>query len=77
MKIYTHKTIILIWRTNNFLEMGGGTEYDFFEGLKEVEDKVNELTKDSRVTISFCGNILDEIKFNPVEKIIRWEVDRP
>lgn len=69
------KAYILIWNINDYPDMGGGTEYEFFENIEQTEEKVNELTKDSRITISFCGHLKDEIKFKPVEKITRWEVE--
>ena len=69
------KDYILIWSINDYPEIGGGTEYDLFESVSEVEKKVNELTQDKRISISFCGHLRDEIKFKAVETVTRWEVD--
>jgi len=69
------KEYVLIWNTNDFPGNGGGTEYELLENISEVEKKVNELTEDSRISISFCGELRDEIKFKAVEKVTRWEVD--
>jgi hypothetical protein len=70
------KDYILIWDINDYPDNGGGTEYDLFENISDVEKKVNELTEDTRdISISFCGRLREEIKFKAVEKVTRWEVD--
>ena len=69
------KEYILIWYIRDFPENGGGREYALFKNILEVEEKVNELTKDEKITISFCGHLKDEITFKAVEKITRWEAD--
>ncbi len=65
---------IIIWDVNDYPDMGGGVNFELFENIKQVENKVNDLMKDSKTVISFCGKITDEIKFKPVEKIIKWEI---
>lgn len=69
------KNYILVWDINDYPELGGGIKFDFFENISEVENKVNELSTDSRVKISFCGQLQNEIKFKPAEKVTRWVVD--
>lgn len=68
------KNYILIWEIKDYPDMGGGTEYDFFDDIKQVEEKVNELVKDNRVMIAFCGNLNNEVTIKPVERVTRWEV---
>ena len=69
------KDYVLIWDINDYPENGGGTEYELLENISEVEKKVNEITRDPRIIILFCGHLRDEIKFKAVEKVTRWEVD--
>ena len=69
------KMYVLIWDIKDYPDNGGGTEYDLFENISEVEGKVNELTQDSRISIQFCGHLLYEIKFKAVEKVTQWEID--
>lgn len=69
------KSYVLIWNIKDYPDCGGGTECDFFDNLKQVIEKVNELAQDDRVTISFCGEIRKEIKFKAVERVTTWEID--
>ena len=66
---------ILIWSVDDYHEMGGGTEFEIFGDIEEATKKVNEITQDKRVSIDFCGQISEEIKFKPVETVTSWEVD--
>lgn len=69
---------ILIWDIRDYFENGGGQYHCFVEDdigdTEELENKVNEIMKDERATISFCGTISDEIKIVPVEKVTKWKV---
>lgn len=72
------KNYLLIWSINDYPEMGGGIDYDFFEDIESLENKVNELNKDykERFQLDFACEIESEIELKPVEKIIRWEADK-
>jgi hypothetical protein len=69
------KQFILVWTVNDYPDNGGGTEYELYDNIQQVTNKVNELAQDKRMAVAFCGHLRDEVKFKPVEKITLWEVD--
>jgi hypothetical protein len=69
------KEFILIWRINDYPDNGGGLEFDLFDSIQQIEDKVNELNDDERFAIEYSARIADELKFIPVEKVTRWKVE--
>lgn len=46
------KEYILIWNVNDYPDNGGGVEYELLDNILDAEKRVNELTKDDRISIN-------------------------
>ena len=72
------KDFVLIWTNTDYPDMGGGTNFEQYENITELEERVNALQKQykERFVLDYAAEVSSVIKFKPVERIVRWEADR-
>lgn len=60
---------LLLWAVNEFPEMGGGTFYEQFAEIGEMDSKVYTLHQyhGEKLVIAFAGTITKEFRYEPYE----------
>lgn len=62
---------ILIWQIAGYSAMGGGTYFDMFTTLEEMDSKVDSLLKESGTdfSIHLAGELRNTFNYKPIEII--------
>ena len=64
---------ILVYEIDDYPEMGGGTEVEFFEEEQKLHERVNELaSNDERVSITTAGFLSVEYDYKPIEIVKQY-----
>lgn len=67
------KKYILIWRIDDYPDMGGGQYHCVYDSIENMETDVNELLKDNKISIEFCAEIGNRVHFEKVEIVTKWQ----
>ena len=73
---------IFIYTNSNYEALGGGTFFEFFETLDQLDFRVNEvLTQDDKeddykIKIDFAGEIKKEFTYSPAQKVEFYKRDK-
>jgi hypothetical protein len=69
------KRYFLIYKINDYYNLGGGTDWFRFDNLEEMDKKVNELLIEwgKRFLIILAGELKQEFYYEAVTKITKLE----